>query len=313
MNEVEKAVADHLRSSTSLGAQVVIWNLARFDSQKLIPALEHASPWVRGYSCAAVGKKRERSALPYLIRALRRDESELVRRYAAQALGELELRRAAPHLIYVLKNESDWNVRISAGNALGNIPLRRNEYDEIVGMIKFSSAITNKEFEDSNIAILTLGFIRKPDAVPVILEAYRAWPSEGRRKAAMEALLDIGERALPCLAERMAKRSAEDSPVRQFATAVLNEMINRYRTAIKLELLEKALDEALAKLQKKYRDDELVEVGFGIARLKKEIAAKKNELASHRDLILEDIPKPPPKKKGRMYQSIRHSGRIVRT
>ncbi len=103
--------------------------------------------------------------------------------------------------------------------------------------------------------------------------------------------------AVPALVEILKHESDE---VRLRAAGTLAEIFRKCKTIEALDIYEKGLDEGLARLQKKYRDDDLVEIGFAIAKMKKMIAAKKNELASQRDLILEDIPKPPPKKKGRM-------------
>ncbi len=158
-----------------------------------------------------------------------------------------------------------------------------------------------REWETAQAELIQVG---RP-AVPALIEALKDKEKTGRWRAA-EALGDIGDdRAVEPL---IAGLKDEEPWVRWWAANALGKIFENCKTIEALEAYEKQLDEGLARLQKKYyRPQDLVEVGFEIARLKKYIAADKNELASHRDLILEDIPKPPPKKKGRIYQSMRRA------
>ncbi len=100
---------------------------------------------------------------------------------------------------------------------------------------------------------------------------------------------------------------SDNLTIRNQAYDALEKILDRCRTTEELERYEKGLDEGLTRLQRRFRDDDLVGIGFGIAGLKKQVAATKNDLASNKDLILEDIPKPPPKDKGRMYQQLRRN------
>lgn len=93
----------------------------------LIEALKNnKDPYVRIEATKALGKIREKRAVPTLINALEYDKSESFSRYAAEslrssaaeALGKIRDTRAVPSLIYSLENDETESVRNSAAEAL---------------------------------------------------------------------------------------------------------------------------------------------------------------------------------------------------
>ncbi len=166
-------------------------------------------------------------------------------------------------------------------------------------VIPLIQALKDEDWRVRDAALKTLGKIGKP-AVPALVNALK---DQRLRLIAIVTLGEIDDSS--AVAPLVIAVKDNDPHVRSNALWALEAIRRRCTTIEFLEIYERELDGGLARLQKKYKDDDLIEVGFQMAKLKKRIAAKKNELASQRDLLLEDIPKPPPKKKGRMYQSMR--------
>ncbi len=164
-------------------------------------------------------------------------------------------------------------------------------------------ALKDKDCYVRRNAALPLGDIGDARAVSPLIDALKDEDEIVRWRAAW-ALRQIGDKG--AAEPLVVALKDEDKLVGEEAARSLGKIFEKCKTTEDLETFERQLDEGLARLQKRFwKDDDLVETGFYIARLKKQVAAKKNELASQRDLILEDIPKPPPKKKGRMYQQLR--------
>jgi hypothetical protein len=92
-----------------------------------VPALKKAlkdnDEWVRSYAASALGNAGHPSAVPALIKALKKDPSGRVRASAAGALGEIgpAAKAAVPALIDALKKYDDKETREEAIVALGNI------------------------------------------------------------------------------------------------------------------------------------------------------------------------------------------------
>ncbi len=181
------------------------------------------------------------------------------------------------------------------------VPALINALKNRTPLMRFNAAWT---LGDIGRTTRLFGGVGDSGVVPALIEALEDEDSLVRYSVARSLSYFDDSSVVSKLVEALKDKNSD---VRKEALASLRSILIRCETIESLEAYEKGLDEGLARLQKKYRDDDLVEVGFKIARWKKDIAAKKNDLASHRDLILEDIPKPPPKKKGRIYQEL---GRI---
>jgi DNA anti-recombination protein RmuC len=109
--------------------------------------------------------------------------------------------------------------------------------------------------------------------------------------------------AIPALANAL---SDENEYVRTNAAWALGKVIQKSTSIEPLDEIETKLRESYDALRDKCRNqkqDELVEIGFTFSKLMNEIAKKKNSLAPMRDILLDDVPKPP--KKGEIYQQVR--------
>jgi hypothetical protein len=94
--------------------------------------------------------------------------------------------------------------------------------------------------------------------------------------------------------------------VRSYADEALNHVIQKSTSIELLNEMEMKLKESYSTKRKEYRygkERELVQIELVFSKLMAEIAKRKNELAPKRDILLDDIPKPP--KKGEIYQQIR--------
>ncbi len=223
------------------------------------------------------------------------DKDRAMRWKIAWALAKIG-EAAVPALLNVLR-DNDTDTQAWAAWALGEIGDAR-------AVIPLIETLKDEDWRLRWRAAEALGMIGDARAVEPLIEALKDENPLVRVEAA-EALGMIGDaRAVEPLIEAL---KDENEDVRVEVAWALGKIPDNSNTTEEVQDFERKLDEGLARLQKRYRDDDLVEVGFQIARLKQKIAARKNELASSRDLILEDIPKPPPKKKGRMYQTMRRA------
>jgi LysM repeat protein len=87
---------------------------------RLISALYHRDPLVRGMAAEALGDIKDSRAVMPLVETLEKDEDALVQNSAAQALGKIGDPRAVEALIGVQDHEY-WAVRKNAGLALTKI------------------------------------------------------------------------------------------------------------------------------------------------------------------------------------------------
>ena len=132
-------------------------------------------------------------AVPALIQALR-DRSENVRFAAAEALGKLGDPQAVPALIQAL-GDSDWYVRRAAAEALVKIGT-----PAVPALIR---ALGDSDSDVRAVAAWALVKIGTP-AVPALIKALGDWWSENVRRAAAEALGDLGDpQAVPPLIQAL--------------------------------------------------------------------------------------------------------------
>jgi hypothetical protein len=125
----------------------------------------------------------------------------------------------------------------------------------------------------------------------------RAVASEKNRDAALSALANA--------------LYHENKTVRDKATQTLERAIERCASAGHLDEAALKLREAYGTLMGKCRygkEQEPVGTGFRFYRLMVRIADRKNVLASQRDVLLDDMPKPPNRGEGTLYRA---AGRLV--
>ena len=142
-------------------------------------------------------------------------------------------------------------------------------------------------------------------AALVLIEAMKD-ESDIAREDAVTALGKIGcPSAVPTLIESLMDK---DIYTKGYAAWALAKIVEKCGTIEELEKVEKGIDKGLTSLRKgKVVKTALINNLIKIARLTREIAEKKDELAPKRDLLLDDKPKPP--KKGR---GVYHTTRMIR-
>jgi hypothetical protein len=188
-------------------------------------------------------------------------------------------------LIEKLKSE-DWDIwqeRVTAAKALGKI----NDQRAVLALIKAlkdenryvqKTAAKSLEAMDLNICLeykiwylLVLGY--------------------------PEVILKIGTNAIPFLLE-----SLENNNVKGSTFDVLETMIFRCKNSEEINRITKQLDEAYSRLKGKDKNTEK-KVSLQIAKLRIDLAKKRNRLAENKGILLDDKPKLP--KRGTMYQQAR--------
>jgi HEAT repeat protein len=172
-----------------------------------VPALNEAlkseNDFVRSAAYIALGQIRESSAIPELIQCLKNTYPE-VRIAACTALGHIGDSSAVPELIKCLK-DTDYDVRIAACTALGHIG-DSSAVPELIKCLKDTDY--DVRIADVRIAACTaLGHIGDASAVPALIaclddnSANHFKYDADSYKAATNALVQIGEPAVPALIE----------------------------------------------------------------------------------------------------------------
>ena len=144
--------------------------------------------------------------------------------------------------------------------------------------------------------------IKDKKAVPALCKALKDRDADVRFCAGM-ALGNIGDAsAVPALIGAL---KDEDWYVRDRAARVLGKIVAECETMEALENVEKQTEKYSDALRKKHVDKRMLANDFiAVAKTLRIIAEKKDELASKKDLLLDDKPKPPKKGRG-IYQASR--------
>ncbi|MFA5362482.1 MAG: HEAT repeat domain-containing protein [Candidatus Omnitrophota bacterium] len=203
----------------------------------LTEAMQDTSPEVRETSAAALGKIKDSRALPALIEGLN-DEQPAVRKNSAEALGKINDPSATTGLIGGL-TDGDPAVRAAAAKALGEIKnpeaidalLGRLGDDRITVCDNAAQSLVNigdtavspliqlltkpTESRTKEKVLWTLGEIKNPDAVPVLIQALND-PDTRVTNAAVDAIKKIGEEAV-----RGLMKAASDGDIQHRKTAIV--------------------------------------------------------------------------------------------
>lgn len=134
-------------------------------SQTLIHVLGTAHPIIRARVADVLGIRRDKSAVPALLDALK-GEFYTVRARAAIALGRIGDRQAIPILLIALKDPED-AVRIGACLGLGYFK-DTSTFDDITNVL-----LDDPKIEVRQAAATALGSTQHPDAMPYLMEALR--------------------------------------------------------------------------------------------------------------------------------------------
>jgi HEAT repeat protein len=195
-------------------------------------------------------------------------------------------------LIALLKDK-DPVVRAKAAHALGN----RKAVEAIPALIRM---LFKEPFDNKDGAVSALGRMGEP-AVKALLQVFDSNFIECEFAAL--ALGDIGLPAVPSLIERLTSPDKDLSS--RSATALENAAMFCPNIA-ELDAIEKIIERAIREMAQKdagKKSTKSAKVVLAKARMR--VADRRNRLATRRDIILDDIPKPP--KKEEAYQLIRRT------
>ena len=154
-----------------------------------------------------------------------------------------------------------------------------------------------------SIAAWKLRDIGDPSAVSVLIEVLKS-ENLGSQEEAAGALEKIGKIAIPRLIETLRN---ENVYARVYAAELLEKIAKQCKTIEDLEEAEMLLEKGSVVLRKGRIDrDILIYAQVCLAKLTREIAKKKDQLAPKKDLLLDDKPKPPKRGRG-VYQTVRRT------
>ena len=186
-------------------------------SQPLIQALGTAHPIIRARVADALGIRKDKSAVPALMGALK-GEFYTVRARAAIALGKIGDSKAMEPLMLALKDPED-DVRIGACLGLGFFK-EPSTFDEITNIL-----LDDPKIEVRQAAAKALGNTQHPAAVPLLMEALRDpfWWYEREAQAGdlFDAIEKMGALAVEPLVEAL---KDNEGTVRKYAALVLGRI-----------------------------------------------------------------------------------------
>ena len=160
-------------------------------------------------SAWALGSMEERSAVPALLTAVRRDSEDKVRETAAWALGNLEEPSAVDVLGQVISSDRSSRVRGTAAWALGQFDRRGTRAP--AGLLQ----ALKDESEDTRLkAAWALGQIGDAEALPAIRTALSVEQNDRVRRGLIRALMKSGERSEAALTQLL---NSPDPQVREAA------------------------------------------------------------------------------------------------
>lgn len=188
----------------------------------LIKALE--DDFFRPYAAAALGKIRDKRAVPFLIKF-----NEVT------ALGEIGDPSAIPFLLTMLKDGS-WNNRCLAAEALGKIG------NAAVGPL--ANLIKNKELNDRGLVAAALGKTGAKEAIEPLIQALKDKDPVVRWRSA-RALSELGHAAVGALVKLLEET---DSDIRMRVAEILGKIGDKRAIKPLNELFQNDLREEVKKV-----------------------------------------------------------------
>jgi HEAT repeat protein len=167
------------------------------------------------------------------------------------------------------------------------------------------------EFKDERAVSALIGIIMEKSRYSSVVEfekpkVLKRYPldcdfPEDFLDTAMESLLRIGSHAIPLLFERYMEM---DSYAQERSEYIMSRVMDECGDFKNLHVFEKHLEQGLERIKKRKKQNaDQARAQSLIAKLRIVLEDRKNKLASGRDLLLHEKPKPP--KKSRMYQQLR--------
>ena len=162
---------------------------------------------------------------------------------------------------------------------------------------KWSERLKSKDDWTRWRAAIRLGEIKDKRAIPTLIDTLKDKDQRVRIEAA-SALSKIGvsDKQLEMIIRML---ESEGSDERDGAARAISEFLIQCKTVQELENFEKRLDRYSTTLREGQIDKSImINAQIKVAKLMGLIARKKDKLASKRDLLLDDKPKPPKKGRG---------------
>jgi HEAT repeat protein len=148
--------------------------------------LRCADPASRWQAAADLARWRDRDSVPALIAALQDDEGTQKTCRIAQSLGELGDAMAVPALLQAIHHPRNLDLRVCATHALAEIGDAR----AVTPLIAKAENLDLRE-DDRVSAILVLGDLARPEAVPALHRIIRKEPDQRFRTIAAAAMRQI--------------------------------------------------------------------------------------------------------------------------
>ena len=194
--------------------QQILVHLGKSATPALIRTLNEAHPVMRVHAAEILAQTRDRAALPELMDALQ-GEFYTVRAQAALALGQIQDPRAIPLLAEAAK-DLEPTVRSAAAHALGSFADPRT-FEKLGDLL-----LDDPEIEVRRAAAQALGMTHRAEAIPLLFDALRDsfwwYEREGGLEELLDAITDMGERAIPELIEALRE---PEGTVRKLAASLL--------------------------------------------------------------------------------------------
>ncbi len=212
------------------------------------------------------------------------------RAYAVAYFGKNKDVSAVPLLVEALRDECG-SIAVSAMDSLVNIG--EPAIPELVGALK------DKDLSVRGRAAVALGRIGSPSVAHVLISALNDKDLKAFAAVALGHMKD--DSTVLVLIEAL---KDEKKDVRDRVVWALLEIVEKCGTIEEIGNVEKAIDEGSVALREEKDKDVRINAQIEIAWLTYKIAEKKDQLASKKDLLLTDKPKPPKKGRG-VYQTAR--------
>lgn len=165
------------RDAETAVRQAAVENIVFLEDDRIVPALaavlrDDDAP-VRQAAARALAFVEPRAAWPLLQTALA-DEAAWVRYFAARALGEIGFVEGVPLLARLAQSDPAFQVRVAAMEALGKL-------GGAAAVAVLAPFIESEEADLARTAVIALGEVAHPDALPPLLETLRRGNPEMRR------------------------------------------------------------------------------------------------------------------------------------
>jgi HEAT repeat protein len=267
---------------------------------KIVRACKGDSNYINN-SIERIILKIGKSAIPKLIRLLW-DQDWVIRMNSSQLIGKIGTSSNQYARILRLLEMGGFQEKLGAAEAIGEIgsprgvPQLTDALNDPNGFVRFQAAYALYKISEKN-----KGNWKHPDSIPLLLKLLND-DNRSARNNALKALVSIGDlRIIPHLVSEL---FSNDRFSREFASNGLSLIEQGCRTVKEINEYQDLLKLEYKRLKAKTSDNRDFAKAI-ILGLIKQSAKHKNELSKDKGILLDDIPKPPKRKK--LYQQLRRA------